>query len=57
MSALPRATRHGPAPGPFLEDYLVRRRFEDGSVVTLAGGIEGGLGPVEVGVVMRCRVR
>ena len=57
MSSLLRATRHGPAPGPFFEDYLVCQRFEGGPVVTLAAGVEGGLGPVEVGVVLRCGVR
>jgi hypothetical protein len=53
MSSLLRATRHGPV----FEDYLVRQRFEGGPVVTLAARVEGGLGPVEVRVVMRCGVR
>jgi hypothetical protein len=43
--------------GAVFEDYLVRKRFEGGPVVTLAAGVQGGLGPVEVGVVMRCGVR
>ena len=39
------------------QDYLVRQRFEGRPVVTQAGGIEGALGPVEAGMVVRCRVR
>src|SRR5215472_9287745 len=43
--------------GAVLHDHLARRPLEKGPVVTLADGVEGRLGPDEVGVIVRCRVR
>src|ERR1700722_1142018 len=43
--------------GTVLHEYLLRQHLESGSVVTLAAGVEGSLGPDEVGMVVCCGVR